>query len=94
MAKKKETAPKGAKAKKPRKKRVKKDLDISIDTPKVDVDIERKDGKTTIEIDTAKFDATIEKTADEVKVDVRSETRLGRVIGLIATRIIKRKRGK
>lgn len=92
MAKKKETAPKRATAKKPRKKRVKKDLDISIDTPKVDVDIERKDGKTTIEIDSEKFDATIEKTNKGTIVDIKTEKRAGRIFGKIITRILTRKK--
>ncbi|MHC4715132.1 MAG: hypothetical protein ACYTAN_17990 [Planctomycetota bacterium] len=92
MAKKKETAPKRATAKKPRKKRVKKDLDISIDTPKVDVDIERKDGVTTIEIDSEKFDATLVKTDEEVKVDIRSQSKFGKVLGKIVTRVIKSRR--
>lgn len=92
MAKKKETAPKRATAKKPRKKRVKKDLDISIDTPKVDVDIERKDGKTTIEIDSEKFDATIEKTASGTTVDIKTESKWGRVFKKIITRVITNKK--
>ena len=72
--------------------KVKKDLDISIDTPKVDVDIERKDGVTTIEIDSEKFDATLVKTDEEVKVDIRSQSKFGKVLGKIVTRVIKTRR--
>lgn len=79
--------------KKATKKAKKKDLDISIDTANVDIDIERKDGKFTAKLDTKKFDVTIAKDENGVEVDVTATTKFGQSIGKIITRVITRKRG-
>ncbi len=100
MAKKKETrlekkeARKDARAKKQTAKRSKKkDLDISIDTKNIDIDIERKDGVFTADIDTKNVDVQIRKDAEGTKVDVQSEGKLGEFIGKIIARRITKKRG-
>jgi len=51
--------------------RPKKNLNINIDTKKVDVKITRKDGKTDIKIDTPKVDVDIhrEKGNNNLKID-------------------------
>jgi len=57
-----------------RKSRKKKELDISIDTKKVDIDIERDaDGNVEIELDTEKVDAKYTKTKDKVSLEVTIE---------------------
>jgi len=101
MAKKKEArlekkeARKEARAKKQTAKRSKKkDLDISIDTKNIDIDIERKDGVFTADIDTKNVDVQIRKDAEGTKIDVQSEGKLGQFIGKILARKITKKRGK
>jgi len=51
--------------------RPKKNLNIKIDTKKVDVNVTRKDGKTDIKIDTPKVDVDIhrEKGNNSLKID-------------------------
>jgi septum formation topological specificity factor MinE len=51
----------------------KKDLNINIDTKKVDVKLTRKDGKTNLEIDTDKVDINYEKHGDEAIFTVDTE---------------------
>lgn len=59
---------------KPKRKRKKRDLNISIDTPLVDIDIQRKDGVTDIEIDTPVIDVDIHKEPEtKAEVDVKVE---------------------
>ena len=55
MAKKKENK----KVSKPRKKKVKKDLDVKIDGVNTDVSIVRKNGKTEIDVDGKNIDISI-----------------------------------
>lgn len=81
------------KKRKPRKSiKDKKNLDISIDTDKIDVDIERKDGKFTANVDTKNLDVTIQKTDDETKVEVTATKKIWRWIGKIVSRILIRKK--
>ena len=77
-----------------KKKRIKdkKDLDISIDTKNVDVDIDRKDGKFTANVDTKNVDINVEKTDESLKVDVVSEKPFWHWIGKLLSRIGRRKR--
>jgi hypothetical protein len=85
---------KEARAKKKTAKRSKKkDIDISIDTENVDIDIERKDGVFTAELDTKNFDVQIRKDAEGTKIDVQSEGKLGQFIGKVLARKISKKRG-
>jgi len=69
----------------------KRDLDIHLDTEKVDVNIVRKDGKTTVDIETPIADIDIEKDAESTKVDVVTKTKAGVTIlnVLRAIKIIK-----
>lgn len=69
----------------------KKDLDISIDTKKVDINIVRKDGKTKVDIETPIADIDIEKDGKNTKVDVVTKTKAGVTIlnVLRAIKIIK-----
>lgn len=53
----------------------KKDLNINIDTKKVDVKISRKDGKLTVDVDTPIIDAHIEKD-EELNVDIKADESL------------------
>ena len=77
-----------------KKKRIedKKDLDISIDTKNVDIDIDRKDGKFTANVDTKNVDFNIEKTDTSLKVEVQSEKKFWHWIGKLLSKIGRRKR--
>lgn len=70
----------------------KKDLNINIDTKKVDVKISRKDGKLDVEIDTPIIDAHIEKD-EELKVDIKADESLKpnvqNVVNTIIRKIVK-----
>lgn len=80
------------KKRKPRKSiKDKKDLDISIDTEKVDIDIERKDGKFTANVDTENLDVKVERTDEETKVDVTATKKIWRWIGKVIGKILLRK---
>jgi hypothetical protein len=53
--------------------RPKKNLNINIDTKKVDVKITRKDGVTDIKVDTPKVDVELHKDKDNKSIKVDSE---------------------
>ncbi len=62
---------KRADRKQARKSKPKKELDISIDTKKVDVDITRDaDGDVVVDIDAQKFDAKYTKEGDKVSIEL------------------------
>lgn len=65
---------KRADRKQARKSKPKKELDISIDTKKVDVDITRDaDGDVVVDIDAQKFDAKYTKEGDKVSIELEIE---------------------
>jgi hypothetical protein len=53
--------------------RPKKNLNINIDTKKVDVKITRKDGVTDVKVDTPKIDVELHKDKDNKSIKVDSE---------------------
>lgn len=81
------------KKRKPRKSiKDKKDLDVSFDGQKMDVDINRKDGKFTADIDTKNLDVQIERTDEGVKVDVQSTNKFWGWIGGLIKKVLLKKR--
>jgi len=76
-------------------KKKKKDLDINIDTKKVDIHLTRKDGKTDVVIDTEKVDVELTKDETGLKVDVKAEGDAGKLIQIVrnAIRTIRKARG-
>lgn len=58
----------------------KKDLDIKLDTDKVDVSIVRKDGKTNIDVDTPIANIEIEKEPENTRVEIVSKTKAGATV--------------
>ena len=79
----------------PKGVRVKKDLDINVDTKNVDVKVTRKDNNTDVHIDTKNIDIDFTKDATGKKtVDVKVETGVVlEVIKRIIQRVCNRKRG-
>lgn len=70
----------------------KKNLDLSFDGQKIDVDINRKDGKFTADIDTKNLDVQIERTDEGTKVDVQSTNKFWGWVGNILKKVLLRKR--
>jgi predicted sugar kinase len=69
-------------------KKKKKDLNIHIDTKNIDLDIVRKDGKTTINYDSPNLDIQAEKTEDGLKVDVQGTGKIAEKAEKIIRRIV------
>jgi hypothetical protein len=70
----------------------KKDLNINIDTKKVDVKILRKNGKLDVEIDTPAIDVSVEKDAENLEVEVKAENKLVEKIANVIIRKITKQR--
>lgn len=66
----------------------KKNLNVEIDTEKVDLKIERKDGELKVDYDSKKLDVQVNKTADKVEVKVDSQGGLFRIVGNIIKKIL------
>ena len=66
----------------------KKDLKVDIDTQRVDVHVERKDGALKVDIDTKNIDVKVDKTHDKVEVEVNSNGGLFKIAGNILKRIL------
>lgn len=70
-------------------KKKKKDLDIHIDTKKIDLDIVRKDGKTTIDYDSPNLDIHVVKDENGTKVEVEGNGKIAEKAEKIIRRIVK-----
>lgn len=55
------------------KDRKKKDIDLHIDTKKVDIDLTRKDGETHLNVDSENVDINFDKTAEDKNLTVKVE---------------------
>ena len=65
----------------------KKDIEFHIDGKKVDVNVTRKDGKTTIEIDSEKLDVLLQRSESGLNVTVNDASGiLGRLFKLLFKR--------
>lgn len=75
-------------------KKKKKDLDVTIDTKKADIHITRKDGVTDIVVDTKNIDVELHKDENGIKLDVKAEGEVGKVLQVIRSvvRSIRKKR--
>ena len=76
------------------KGRKKKDLDLNVDTPNVDLKVTRKEGKTAIDLDTNLVDVQYDSEAQGKKLKVTVEK--GAALNLVRnvlTRVINKKRG-
>jgi NOL1/NOP2/fmu family ribosome biogenesis protein len=69
----------------------KKNLKVDIDTEKVDLKIERKDGDLKVDYDGKNIDVTVDKTADKVEVKVDSQSGLFKIVGNIVKKILLRR---
>jgi NOL1/NOP2/fmu family ribosome biogenesis protein len=69
----------------------KKNLKVDIDTEKVDLKIERKDGDLKVDYDGKNIDVTVDKTADKVEVKVDSQGGLFKIVGNIVKKILLRR---
>ena len=55
------------------KERKKRDIDLHIDTKKVDIDLTRKDGETHLNVDSENVDINFDKTAEDKNLTVKVE---------------------
>jgi NOL1/NOP2/fmu family ribosome biogenesis protein len=69
----------------------KKNLKVDIDTEKVDLKIERKDGDLKVDYDGKNIDVTVDKTVDKVEVKVDSQGGLFKIVGNIVKKILLRR---
>jgi NOL1/NOP2/fmu family ribosome biogenesis protein len=69
----------------------KKNLKIDIDTEKVDVHIERKDGELKVDYDGRKLDVEVNKTADNVEVKVDAQGGLLKFVGNVLKKVLLRR---
>lgn len=69
----------------------KKNLKVDIDTDKVDVKIERKDGDLKVDFDGKNIDVKVDKTADKVDVEVDSQGGLFKIVGNILKKVLLKK---
>jgi len=69
----------------------KKNLKVDIDTEKVDLKIERKDGDLKVDYDGKNIDVTVDKTADKVEVKVDSQGGLFKIVGNIVKKVLLRR---
>lgn len=71
----------------------KKNLKIDIDTDRVDVKVDRKDGETEVIVDGKNLDVHVKKTNEGNEVEVKAEKgflkMVGKVIGKILLRRLK-----
>lgn len=68
-----------------------KNLDVSVDTPKIDITIQRYEDKKHFKYDGEKLDVEVSKDAEGTKVDVDAEKGFLRKIGGIIAKIVTRK---
>ena len=69
----------------------KKNLKLDIDTDKVDIHVERRDGDLKVDFDGKNIDVKVDKTADKVEVKVDSQGGLFKIVGNIIKKILLRK---
>jgi hypothetical protein len=69
----------------------KKNLKLDIDTDKVDVHVERKDGDLKVNYDSKKLDVQVNKTADNVEVKVDAQGGLLKFVGNILKKVLLRR---
>lgn len=69
----------------------KKNLKVDIDTEKVDLKIERKDGDLKVDYDGKNIDVTVDKTADKVEVKVDSQGGIFKIVGNIVKKVLLRR---
>ena len=71
----------------------KKNLKIDIDTDRVDVKVDRKDGETEVIVDGKNLDVHVKKTNEGNEVEVKAEKgflkMVGKVIGKVLLRRLK-----
>jgi len=72
-------------------KKKKKDLDIHIDTKKIDLDIVRKDGKTTIDYDSPNLDIHVVKDENGTKVEVEGNGKIAEQAGAVIRKLLKKR---
>jgi hypothetical protein len=68
-----------------------KNLDVSIDTPKVDVSLHKDENKKHFKYDGEKLDVEVSKDAEGTKVDVNAESGFLKKIGGIIAKLVTRK---
>lgn len=66
----------------------KKNLKVDIDTERIDVHVERKDGELKVDYDSKNIDVEVNKTADNVEVKVNAEGGLFKIIGNILKKVL------
>ena len=66
----------------------KKNLKVDIDTDKVDIHVERKDGEVKVNYDSKNLDVKVEKTADNVEVKVDAQSGFFKLVGKILSKVL------
>jgi predicted RNA-binding protein Jag len=69
----------------------KKNLKVDIDTDKVDIHVERKDGEVKVNYDSKNLDVKVEKTADNVEVKVDAQSGFFKLVGKILSKVLLRR---
>ena len=68
-----------------------KNLDVSVNTKKVDVELHKSDDKKHFKYDGEKLDVEVSKTDEGTKVDVNAESGFWKKIGGIIVKLVTRK---